>query len=398
MFTFNFKKPSILRNMFLAFVGFGVSMGLIFPVFANLFVEWKPGMLSWFVVACIAAGLSIGLFNFWLLRKMLLKRLQRIADVAKAISENDITMKCSLQSHDFIGEMADSFNLMTYNLRMMVQKIYDVSLQMNQAAAAMLKEVEVTQGGVDLQKQDTQKVVQAMQVMRQALERVSLQAQDALNAVDIAGSEAKQGRENVESSVKSITELADQVEKASAVMKRLEQDTTNISSVLEVIKDIAEQTNLLALNAAIEAARAGEHGRGFAVVADEVRQLASKTQESTLEIEGTISHLIQVSREAADVMSSGREQAHLSVKQANTAGKSLQSIDQAVKTIHQKNSHIVESTGEQSKQADSVEASLRKVDEASESVVDSAYKTLEASNQVGQFANQLTQLIGQFRV
>ena len=398
MFTFNFKKPSILRNMFLAFVGFGVSMGLIFPVFANLFVEWKPGMLSWFVVACIAAGLSIGLFNFWLLRKMLLKRLQRIADVAKAISENDITMKCSLQSHDFIGEMADSFNLMTYNLRMMVQKIYDVSLQMNQAAAAMLKEVEVTQGGVDLQKQDTQKVVQAMKVMREALEKVSLQAQDALNAVGIARSEAQQGRENVEASAKSIISLANQVETAAEVMKRLEQDTTNISSVLEVIKDIAEQTNLLALNAAIEAARAGEHGRGFAVVADEVRQLASKTQESTLEIEGTISHLIQVSREAADVMSSGREQAHLSVKQANTAGKSLQSIDHAVKTIHQKNSHIVESTEQQTKQADLVDANIRKVDDASESVVDSAYKTLEASNQVGQFANQLTQLIGQFRV
>jgi methyl-accepting chemotaxis protein len=380
--------------MFLAFVGFGVSMGLIFPVFANLFVEWKPGMLSWFVVACIAAGLSIGLFNFWLLRKMLLKRLQRIADVAKAISENDITMKCSLQSH----EMADSFNLMTYNLRMMVQKIYDVSLQMNQAAAAMLKEVEVTQGGVDLQKQDTQKVVQAMLVMREALEKVSLQAQDALNAVGIARSEAQQGRENVESSAKSIIALADQVESAAEVMKRLEKDTVNISNVLGVIKDIAEQTNLLALNAAIEAARAGEHGRGFAVVADEVRQLASKTQESTSEIEDTISHLVSVSREAVDVMNRGREQAHQSVTQANTAGKSLASIDQAVKTIYQKNSHIVESTEQQTKQADLVDANIRKVDEASESVVDSAYKTLEASNQVGQFANQLTQLIGQFRV
>lgn len=397
-FNFNFKQPSILRNMFLAFLGFGILMGLVFPIFANLFVEWKPGMLFWFVLACIAAGVSIGLFNFWLLNKMLLKRLQRIGEVAKSISNNDISVKCELNSHDFIGEMSDSFNIMTHNLRLMVQKIYDVSSHMNHAALTMLQEVEVTQQGVDLQKQDTHKMVLAMQSMREALAKVSVQAKDALNAAEVANKESHQGRKNVEDSTRSINQLASQVDAAAEVIKRLEKDSVNISNVLGVIQDIAKQTNLLALNAAIEAARAGEHGRGFAVVADEVRTLASRTQESTLEIETTIAHLTKVSREAANVMTKGREQAHLSVQQANTAGQSLSSIEKAVSTINQKNSEIVASSIQQSQHADLVDNSLQKVSGASEKVVKSAHKTLDASNQVGQLANQLSQLIGMFKV
>ena len=122
MISFDFSKPSILRNMFLAFMSFGFVMGVVFPIFANLFVEWKDGMLVWFILSCIAAGLSIGLFNFWLLNKMLLQRLQRIGEVANSISNNDISQKCSLQSHDFIGAMADSFNLMSQNLRDMIHR------------------------------------------------------------------------------------------------------------------------------------------------------------------------------------------------------------------------------------------------------------------------------------
>lgn len=392
------KNPSVLRNMFLAFLGFGIVMGLIFPLFASLFVDWKPGMRFWFVITCIFAGIIIGLINFWLMRKMLLGRLQSMAVVANAISNNDITLKCTIKSNDVIGEMADSFNLMIDNLRNMVQRIHEVSTWMNEAAIAMLTEVEATQAGVVEQKKDTQNVLLAMHTMRAALEDMSLQAQDALSSVDTANSEADQCRKNVEASSHLIGALAGQVENVAQVLQSLERDSENIHGILGVIKNIAEQTNLLALNAAIEAARAGEHGRGFAVVADEVRTLANKTQESTLEIEETISKLIQASRKAVGVMSAGREKAQQSVKQSNTVGTSLGSIEQAVKTIHNKNLQIVESTLKQSEQADKIDTSLHQVNDASESLAASSHKTLDASYKVRQFSKQLTELIGRFKI
>ncbi|UQB43303.1 methyl-accepting chemotaxis protein [Thiomicrospira microaerophila] len=394
----NFKQPSILRNMLLAFLGFGLFMGLVFPLFAHFFVEWKPGMFFWFALSCVIAGISIGLFNFWLLNRMLLRRFERIGVVAKAISHNDISAKCSLQSHDFVGEMSASFNTMTANLRSMVQQISEVSDQMHHASGVMVDEANKTQQGVDLQKNDTQKMVQAVNLMRQSLAKVSEQAQDALAAVKTTDQEARKGFERVEDSVMIIEQLALQVEAASEVIKQLDQDAANIAKVIGVIKSIAEQTNLLALNAAIEAARAGENGRGFAVVADEVRVLASRTQESTREIESSIAHLIDVSKKAVQVMDEGREQARSSVVHAHQAGETLSFIQQSVATIYQKNSNIVESTLQQSQQADLVEKNLQRVSQTSDQVDQGTHNTLAASNKVGRLSDHLSQLVGMFKL
>ena len=329
---------------------------------------------------------------------MLLRRFERIGEVAKAISQNDVTATCSLESHDFIGDMSGSFNVMTGNLRAMVQQIAGVSNQMNHAALAMVNEAQHTQQEVDLQKQDTQKMVQAVNIMHSAIGRVTEQAKDALQAVEAADIEARKGHKSVEDSVMFIEHLALQVEAAAEVIKQLDHDTANIAKVVSVIKGIAEQTNLLALNAAIEAARAGENGRGFAVVADEVRVLASRTQESTREIESTIAHLIDVSKKAVQVMDEGREQAQSSVVQAHHAGETLSFIQQSVATIHQKNSQIVASSLEQRQQAKDVEGSLLRVNQASNKVDQSTHKTLASSNKVGQLSQHLTELVGRFKL
>lgn len=393
MFSFDFNQPSILRSMFLAFLGFGFFMGITFPVFANLFVEWKEGMLAWFVVSCIVAGISIGFINFWLLNRMLL----RIGEVANAISNNDISQKCVLQSNDFIGEMAGSFNLMGHNLRTMVKRIADVADQLNKASEQLNDVTARTQHSVQQQQQDTTLVASAMHSMNQAVKAMSEQAAAALTAADAASSATDKGEAVVSETVQNISRLADEVEQAAQVIKRLEEDSETIGSVLDVIKDIAEQTNLLALNAAIEAARAGEHGRGFAVVADEVRILASRTQESTKQIELTIERLQSASQQAVGVMNRGREQAHRSVSKANAAGESLAAIKSAVDTIDQTHTHMSKVSLQQRQQAENVNRNIEHISEVAHTVADGASHTNQASHHVGTLSKQLCKLIGQFK-
>lgn len=397
MITFDFSKPSILRNIFLAFMAFGFSMGVLFPIFANLFVEWKDGMLVWFVISCIIAGLSIGLLNFWLLNKMLLQRLKRIGEVANAISNNDVSQKCSLESNDFIGDMANSFNLMSQNLRTMINRIADVSNELGSASAEMISETQTAQSGVVQQKQDTQNVAIAMQSMNDTVLEMSQHTQAALDSVNEANTATTKGTQVVNSAVSSIGELAEQVKNAAVVIKRLEKDSETIGNVLDVIKDIAEQTNLLALNAAIEAARAGEHGRGFAVVADEVRILASRTQDSAKEIELTIATLQTASIEAVEVMNRGSKKASESVEQASDAGRSLLAIESAVSHINQMNTQIATASGRQRQQAETVNRDIEQISAVAENVASGAAKTYASSTQVGHLSAQLGKLIGQFK-
>ncbi len=397
MISFDFSKPSILRNIFLAFMAFGFSMGLMFPLFANLFVNWKEGMLTWFVLSCIIAGLSIGLLNFWLLNKMLLTRLHRIATVANAISNNDVSQRCSLNSNDFIGEMAYSFNQMTENLRSMIERIYDVSYHLNKASVDMIYESELTQLGVEQQKQETYQVVNAMAYMNESVQGMSNRTQAASNSVNEANKATEHGGTVVKLTITSINKLAKEVENAAEVIKRLERDSETIGNVLDVIKEIAEQTNLLALNAAIEAARAGENGRGFAVVADEVRTLASRTQESTKKIEETISQLQNAARKAVGVMKMGREQATESVNQAEQAGNALKEIHACVQNINTMNTLIAEASQKQRQQAENVNQNIEQISSISENVSSGAAKTNVTSSEVGELANQLFKLIGQFK-
>ncbi|WP_235584631.1 methyl-accepting chemotaxis protein [Thiomicrospira sp. WB1] len=372
-------------------------MGLIFPLFANLFVNWKPGMLGWFVVACILAGVSIGVFNYWLLKKMLLQRLHRIGEVANAISHNDISKQCTLESHDFIGEMANSFNHMTANLCGMVKRIAGVSEQLNQATDQMTGVIEQTESGVTEQQSGSDRLVQAIADLNQSAAQTAEHTDQALSAAKSAESATQSGNREVQGTVTAITQLADEVEATAKVIQRLHKDTEGIGTVLDVIKDIAEQTNLLALNAAIEAARAGENGRGFAVVADQVRVLASKTQDSTSEIEGMIARLQEGSVKAVKVMEQGQAQAHDSVNQAQEAGAALHAIAEAVTTITQRNQQIAQSAQTQSQQTSDMKDQVAAIGHIAQTVADGAHQTKLTNRSVDEHAEALQTLIREFR-
>jgi methyl-accepting chemotaxis protein len=219
-----------------------------------------------------------------------------------------------------------------------------------------------------------------------------------VEATNKADDEAVQGRGVVESTMKSIEGLSAEINSAASVIGELEKESENIGSVLDVIKGIAEQTNLLALNAAIEAARAGEQGRGFAVVADEVRNLASKTQQSTQEIETMIDRLQSGTGSAVQVMMDSQSRAEDSVNQAANAGISLEAITNAVSQIKDMNTHIAVAAEEQSSVAEEINRNIVNINDISIRTADGAGQTSVASAELARLAANLQSLVGQFKV
>ena len=396
--SFSFGKPSILKNLFFAFFAFGVIVGSIFPLWANLFVDWKEGMHGWFVLSCVVAGISIGLLNYWLIKLVLLKRLQCISSTATSISENDLTRKLNVTSHDMIGDIAFSFNHMTDNLRDIVSQIKDVSSRLSTTSHAMNEITSETQVKVDQQKEQTERVATSISNMSVKVQEMANNANEASDAVKNASGETQKGKQEVGSTINSIRELAANVESTSDALEKLAKDSENIGTVIDVIKGIAEQTNLLALNAAIEAARAGEQGRGFAVVADEVRTLASRTQESTKEIELMIERLQTASTQAVKVMGQGKEQAQQSVSQASLAGQSLDTISSAVAMIESMNSQIASLASEQSSTTEEINANVAAINTVAQGIVNGSGVVTTSSQEVEQLVSEMDNLVGKFKV
>ncbi|HQU16930.1 MAG: hypothetical protein B7Z66_00990 [Chromatiales bacterium 21-64-14] len=391
-------KKSILRRLFVFFLAFGISSGLIFSVVTHFFVEWRPGMRLWFVGACAAMGVLLAFVNYGLVHVVLVRKLRELSDAANAISGGDVRRRCAIQSHDVIGDIVDSFNRMGENLRNVIGQILNSTAQLASATEQMSVIVEHAGEGVKRQQHETDQVATAINEMSATAQEVARNAAQAAQAAQQADSETNSGKLVATEAIGAIDALATAVGEASGVIHQLESESGSIGVVLDVIRGIAEQTNLLALNAAIEAARAGEQGRGFAVVADEVRTLASRTQKSTQEIQEMIERLQAGAGNAVQVMDQAGGLAKSGVDQVEKAAESLASIASAVRTINDMNTQIASAAEEQSAVTEEINRNVVTISQISTETADGARQTATASQQLARLAAELQDLVSHFKM
>ncbi|NOX09563.1 MAG: methyl-accepting chemotaxis protein [Gammaproteobacteria bacterium] len=390
-------KPSITRTLLMASVVFWIVAGFVFPVFAELYMSWQPGILVWGVI-CIVLGAALGFTNYLMVDVILLQKLKVISIMAQAMSENDINQHCDLKSDDLIGEIADGFNHMADNLRNIVGEISGATSQLASAAEEMSAITDEAGNSVAHQQSEIEHVATSMNEMMSTVHEVAKHATEAAASAQQADAAASSGALVAVNAMGGIDALANQVEEAAQVIHKLEQESESIGMVLDVIRGIAEQTNLLALNAAIEAARAGEQGRGFAVVADEVRTLASRTQASTEEIQKMIQRLQIGAGNAVQVMDAARTSAKDGMEQVEQAAEALGEIAGEVAAITDMNTQIASAAEEQSAVTEEINQNVANIKEVADQTSAGAQQTASASAELARLSAQLQSLMGQFKM
>ncbi len=350
------------------------------------------------VIVALVAGISVSILFAYFIIAGISKGVTQVDIAANKLAEGDLSARVDYTAKDEIGHIATTVNHMAENFRNTVNEVKDAITRLAAAAEETSVVTAQTTAGINQQQTETSQVATAINEMSATVQEVARNAVEAAAAAQEADDTFENGKKVIDRVITSIGDLAGEVEKASNVIQQLELESKNIGSVLDVIKSIAEQTNLLALNAAIEAARAGEQGRGFAVVADEVRTLAGRTQESTQEIEEMIGKLQSGTNNAVKVMGQGKEMTQVGVEQAAAAGEALQTINAAVERITSMNTQIASAAEEQSTVTEEINRSIVSINGVAEQSSIGAQQTAAASDDLAKLAEQLKGLVDRFKV
>lgn len=320
----------------------------------------------------------------------------RLKDIASG--EGDLTQRIDLRRDDEIGELAKWFNNFLDKLQSTISQVIDTVAGTRASAALAAQGAARTSAGMQSQYQEVDLVATAFEELSATALQVAGNANAAVAAADEADTAAQEGKSVVAQTQEAMSRLMTVISDAKPVVEHLSANSDNINDILVVIQGIAEQTNLLALNAAIEAARAGEQGRGFAVVADEVRNLAGRTQNAIVEIQNLIGQLQSGTEAVVKAILTGHHQADLTLTKVEQSVSVLEQIIQAVGTIHQMNEQIARAAQEQSGVADEINRNVSNIRDVSHTIRAEAATSADNGRELSQLADKQQQMVGQFRV
>ncbi|KAA8703691.1 PAS domain-containing protein [Pseudomonas proteolytica] len=348
---------------------------------------------SWALqVLGLAAVGAVGVLGI----NLLLRPLRQLSERARQIADNPVSQAIYTGRADELGQIEFAMQMLEAQAGAVVGRIGDASQRLSGHAAALVQQLDSSHTSTLGQQSQTDQVATAIQQMAASVAQVASHAQQASKAADLAGSETREGHLRVDESRDAVLRLSQELARATTVIHQLESHSGDISSVLEVIRAIAEQTNLLALNAAIEAARAGEQGRGFAVVADEVRGLAQRTQQSTNEIQRMISTLQGGARDAVMAMEQSSQHVEVSVDHAQRAASALDGISQRVNQITAMSVQIAAAVEEQSAVSEDINRNIVGIRNAGEATVSAGQQSQLSSGDVAALAEDLRRLAEEF--
>ncbi|KJH82624.1 methyl-accepting chemotaxis protein [Pseudomonas sp. KSR10] len=353
---------------------------------------------AYLLLAVITAlAVILGLGAAIAISRMIVLPLRYTVQLAQRVADGDLTQSAKVTRRDELGQLQQTMYAMTESLRTLIGRIGGSVGQIASAAEQLSAVTAQTSVGVQKQREETDQVATAMHQMAATVQEVAQNAEQASLAARQADQQARQGDLVVKEAIGQIDSLSGEVEHSAHAIEELNTESGRIGSVLEVIRAVAEQTNLLALNAAIEAARAGEQGRGFAVVADEVRALARRTHDSTEEIEGLIGNLQRVAQKAVEQMQTSRELTQRTVELASEAGIALGRITDSVSTIEQMNQQIAAASEEQSAVAENITESVTRVRDIGEQSASGSEQTAGASAELARLGVELQGMVARFR-